>query len=87
MTEKDQVYRCNVCGNVVKVVQNGAGELVCCGQPMQLEIEEGTMAATPVVETMAAETPVSTTPVAEVAIEEPTISGEMSSPEEPKSQF
>jgi superoxide reductase len=36
-----QVYRCEVCGNVVEVVHGGAGELVCCGQPMTL-LEEKT---------------------------------------------
>ncbi len=28
-------YRCNVCGNEVKVVKVGGGELVCCGIPME----------------------------------------------------
>lgn len=28
-------YKCNVCGNIVGLIQNGGGELVCCGQPMQ----------------------------------------------------
>jgi len=28
-------YRCNVCGNEVKVIKVGGGELVCCGQPME----------------------------------------------------
>jgi superoxide reductase len=30
------VYRCNICGNIVEVLQAGAGELVCCGRPMEL---------------------------------------------------
>lgn len=34
MTELNQVYKCNVCGNMVEVVHAGDGELVCCGQPM-----------------------------------------------------
>lgn len=34
MTEKNQIYKCLVCGNVVEVVDNGQGTLVCCGQPM-----------------------------------------------------
>ena len=29
-------YRCNVCGNEVTVTNVGGGELVCCGQPMEL---------------------------------------------------
>lgn len=31
-----QVYKCGVCGNIVEVVNVGGGELVCCGQPMDL---------------------------------------------------
>lgn len=36
MTERNQIYRCAVCGNIVDVRHVGAGELVCCGQPMNL---------------------------------------------------
>jgi len=54
MTELKQVYKCNVCGNIVEVLHAGAGELVCCGQPMQLLQENTVDAATekhvPVVE-------------------------------------
>jgi superoxide reductase len=35
MAEKLQIYKCNVCGNIVEVLHAGAGELVCCGQPME----------------------------------------------------
>lgn|SRR5574344_537275 len=35
MTKKLEFYKCNVCGNFVEVVLPGAGELVCCGQPME----------------------------------------------------
>ncbi|HUS90250.1 MAG TPA: desulfoferrodoxin [Phycisphaerae bacterium] len=35
MTEKLQVYKCEVCGIVAEVLDGGAGEMVCCGQPMQ----------------------------------------------------
>lgn len=31
-----ELYRCNVCGNEVEVKKVGGGELVCCGQPMEL---------------------------------------------------
>jgi superoxide reductase len=44
MTELNQVYKCNVCGNIVEVVHTGVGELVCCNQPMQL-MEENTVDA------------------------------------------
>ncbi len=30
-----KVYKCNICGNVVELLENGGGELVCCGEPMQ----------------------------------------------------
>lgn len=36
MTERLQLYRCEICGNLVQVILAGGGELVCCGQPMQL---------------------------------------------------
>ncbi|MDD3435527.1 MAG: desulfoferrodoxin family protein [Candidatus Gastranaerophilales bacterium] len=36
MTKKLEMYKCELCGNFVEVVLAGAGELVCCGQPMVL---------------------------------------------------
>jgi len=36
MTEVGQVYLCEICGNKVKVLESGAGTLVCCGQDMAL---------------------------------------------------
>ncbi len=36
MTEKRQIYKCNVCGNIVEVLHAGVGQLVCCGQNMEL---------------------------------------------------
>ncbi|HIJ78403.1 MAG: desulfoferrodoxin [Desulfobulbaceae bacterium] len=36
MAEKMQVYKCELCGNMVEVIHSGAGDLVCCGQPMTL---------------------------------------------------
>jgi superoxide reductase len=36
MTKLNQVYRCQVCGNIVEVLHTGKGQLVRCGQPMQL---------------------------------------------------
>ncbi len=38
--EKIQVYKCEVCGNIVEVLHVGGGELVCCGQPMKLMEEK-----------------------------------------------
>ena len=36
MTEKLQVYKCEICGNIVEMLHAGDGELVCCGAPMKL---------------------------------------------------
>ncbi len=36
MTEKNQLYRCSICGNIVDVRHAAAGELVCCGKSMDL---------------------------------------------------
>ncbi len=41
MTKRMQVYKCEVCGNIVEVLHEGDGELICCGQPMKL-LEEKT---------------------------------------------
>lgn len=40
MTKKLQIYKCEICGNVVEVLHEGQGELVCCGQPMVLLSEK-----------------------------------------------
>jgi len=40
MTELKQVYKCNICGNIVEVLHTGVGTLVCCGQPMELLAEK-----------------------------------------------
>ncbi len=36
MAEKLDIYKCDTCGNIVLIMHGGGGELVCCGQPMQL---------------------------------------------------
>lgn len=36
MTKLNEIYKCEVCGNITEVLHTGAGELVCCGQPMKL---------------------------------------------------
>lgn len=54
MTLRGQIYRCNICGNIVEVLNAGAGKLVCCGQPMELLKEkaedEGKEKHVPVIE-------------------------------------
>lgn len=39
------IYKCNICGNVVEVLHNGVGELVCCGENMSLLVENTVDAA------------------------------------------
>jgi len=45
MADRLQVYKCGVCGNIIEVVHGGAGELVCCGEPMVLQAENTVDAA------------------------------------------
>ncbi len=45
MTQRGQVYKCEVCGNIVEVVHASGGTLVCCGQPMKLLVENTVDAA------------------------------------------
>lgn len=35
MKNKRQFYKCSVCGNIVGLIENGGGTLVCCGQAME----------------------------------------------------
>jgi superoxide reductase len=56
MAKKLEVYKCGVCGNIVEVLHAGEGNLVCCGQPMNLMVENTVDAAkekhVPVIETV-----------------------------------
>ena len=45
MAERLEVYKCGICGNIVEVLHGGAGELVCCGQPMNQLVENTVDAA------------------------------------------
>jgi superoxide reductase len=45
MAEKLEVYKCEACGNIVLVMHAGGGELVCCGEPMKLFVENTVDAA------------------------------------------
>ncbi|HAR95305.1 MAG TPA: desulfoferrodoxin [Deltaproteobacteria bacterium] len=45
MTAQKQIYKCEVCGNIVEILHEGVGELVCCGQPMKLDRENTVDAA------------------------------------------
>ena len=44
MARKLEIYKCEICGNIVEVLHGGKGDLVCCGQPMKL-YEENTVDA------------------------------------------
>ncbi len=54
MTNINETYKCNVCGNIVEVVHTGVGKLVCCDQPMELQIpkteDEGQEKHVPIIE-------------------------------------
>ena len=54
MTKLSEIYKCNVCGNIVEVIYTGVGQLVCCGKPMELLQEktqdEGLEKHVPVIE-------------------------------------
>jgi superoxide reductase len=40
MAERFQIYKCELCGNIIEVLHGGAGELVCCGEAMKLLDEQ-----------------------------------------------
>ncbi len=44
MTKLMEIYKCEICGNIVEMVHGGAGELVCCGVPM-IKMDENTVEA------------------------------------------
>ncbi len=57
MTTRQEVYKCEVCGNIVEVLHASGGTLTCCDKPMKL-IQENTVDASrekhvPVVERVA----------------------------------
>lgn len=37
VTDEGQIFECEICGNIVEVVEVGGGELVCCGEPMAIK--------------------------------------------------
>ena len=39
MTSKKQIWKCEVCGNIIEVLHEGADSLVCCGKPMNEQKE------------------------------------------------
>ncbi|HEY8888670.1 MAG TPA: desulfoferrodoxin [Clostridium sp.] len=45
MIKLKEVYKCEICGNIVEVLHSGDGGLICCGQPMTLQVENTVDAA------------------------------------------
>jgi len=45
MTDELQIYKCTICGNIAEMVHAGAGQMMCCGQPMRLYQENTVDAA------------------------------------------
>ena len=39
MTKRLEVYKCALCGTLVEGLHESQGQLVCCGQPMKLMVE------------------------------------------------
>ncbi len=44
MAERLEVFKCEMCGNIVEVIHAGKGQLVCCNKPMML-MKENTVDA------------------------------------------
>jgi len=40
MAARYEVYKCEICGNIVEVLEGGKGQLVCCNQPMKMMEEQ-----------------------------------------------
>lgn len=45
MTNRLEIYKCSVCGNIIEVVHSSIGQLVCCNKPMNLQVENTVDAA------------------------------------------
>lgn len=45
MTKRLQIYKCMKCGNIVEMLHEGAGQLICCNEPMKVMAENTVDAA------------------------------------------
>jgi superoxide reductase len=45
MANRNEIYKCEMCGNIVELTHGGPGALVCCGQKMMLMTENTVDAA------------------------------------------
>ncbi len=54
MTKEKGIYKCKICENIIEVLHQGVGQLVCCGEEMEKleekEKEEGNEKHLPVIE-------------------------------------
>ncbi len=44
MAKRNEIYKCDLCGHIVAILHEGAGQLVCCGEPMK-QLTENTVDA------------------------------------------
>ena len=55
-TKLHQVFKCDICGNIIDIIHEGAQALVCCKEPMNLLVEQTAYSTTekhvPVIEKM-----------------------------------
>ncbi len=40
MTKVNEIYKCNICGNIFEMLHAGAGHPVCCGEETELLAEK-----------------------------------------------
>ena len=45
MAERLEIYKCEICGNIIEVLHGGVGTLVCCGEDMVLQVADSVDAA------------------------------------------
>jgi superoxide reductase len=45
MKEQNAIYKCEICGNIVEVLHAGGGDAICCGQKMDLVVENSVEAS------------------------------------------
>jgi superoxide reductase len=45
MTQRDEIYKCEKCGNIAGILHSAGGQLICCGEPMKLLKENSVDAA------------------------------------------
>ena len=36
MNEKFDILKCNICGQIIQILEPNLGDLVCCNEPMEL---------------------------------------------------